>query len=122
MFVGSHDRANWLHMFDILVNPSHQEGLPTVVIEALMASCVVVATDVGGTKEITNKEDVILIPANDEEDCATALVQALEQYQDRAGLSLQFVRSRFSPETSLDQYRELCEVVVKKTDHGKGKW
>ncbi len=37
---------------DIFVNPSLQEWLPTTVIEALGMGCQVIATDVGGTKEI----------------------------------------------------------------------
>jgi glycosyltransferase, family 1 len=35
-----------LPSLDIFVNPSLQEGLPTTVIEALLAKCIVVATDV----------------------------------------------------------------------------
>ena len=54
-----------LPSLDIFVNPSLQEGLPTTVIEALFAECIVVATDVGGTREITDKEDFIVVqPAN----------------------------------------------------------
>jgi glycosyltransferase involved in cell wall biosynthesis len=37
---------------DIFVNPSLQEWLPTTVIEALGMGCQVIATDVGGTREI----------------------------------------------------------------------
>ena len=46
---------------DILVNPSFQEWLPTTVLEWLVAKCVVVATDVGGTKEISDHKDLILV-------------------------------------------------------------
>ena len=35
-----------LPSLDIFINPSLQEGLPTTVIEALLAKCIVVATDV----------------------------------------------------------------------------
>ena len=42
----------WYQKADILVNPSYSEGLPTVLLEAgLMKSCIL-ATPVGGTKEI----------------------------------------------------------------------
>lgn len=36
-----------LPFWDVFVNPSLQEGLPTTVIEALFAQCITVATDVG---------------------------------------------------------------------------
>lgn len=41
---------------DIFVNPSHTEGLPTTVLDALFAGCKILATDVGGTYEILGKE------------------------------------------------------------------
>ena len=50
-----------LPSLDIFINPSLQEGLPTTVIEALLAECIVVATDVGGTREIADKEDFIVV-------------------------------------------------------------
>lgn len=64
-FVWADDRANWLHRFDIFVNPSYQEGVPTTVVEARMAGCVVVATDVGGTREICEGKDLVLVRAGD---------------------------------------------------------
>jgi len=44
----------------ILINPSYQEGLPTTVIEGLLTKSVVIATDVGGTREISEEEDLLL--------------------------------------------------------------
>ncbi len=37
---------------DIFVNPSYTEGLPTTLIESVYCGCYVIATDVGGTKEV----------------------------------------------------------------------
>ena len=53
--------SDFLPHIDVFVNPSLQEGLPTTVIEALFAQCITVATDVGGTKEITDREDFIVV-------------------------------------------------------------
>jgi len=50
-----------LPSWDVFVNPSLQEGLPTTVIEALFAQCITVATDVGGTREIADGEDFIVV-------------------------------------------------------------
>ncbi|HZR02889.1 MAG TPA: glycosyltransferase family 4 protein [Burkholderiales bacterium] len=38
--------------FDIVVNPSYTEGLPSSIIEAALLRKAIVATDVGGTREI----------------------------------------------------------------------
>jgi len=45
--------------YDIFLNPSYTEGLPTTVLEGLANSLFVVATDVGGTREIIPQEKLI---------------------------------------------------------------
>ncbi len=60
----SHDRVmRLLQQTNILVHPSiHHEGLPTIILEAGLAECAVVATNVGGTKElIKNGRSGILV-------------------------------------------------------------
>ena len=46
------DPAGFLGDIDILVMPSHNEGLPYVLLEALAAGCAVVAYGVGGIPEV----------------------------------------------------------------------
>ena len=46
------------------MNPSFQEGLPTTVMEALVSGCRVIATDVGGTRELLRKSQFTLIVAH----------------------------------------------------------
>lgn len=58
---------------DIFINPSLQEWLPTTVIEAKLAGCQVIATDVGGTAEIP---DICLVDAN-EQSLTKAIKKAL---------------------------------------------
>ncbi|MEX1997121.1 MAG: glycosyltransferase family 4 protein [Candidatus Andersenbacteria bacterium] len=60
----------------IIVNPSYTEGLPTSVIEAVIAGIPVIATDVGGTTEvISSKQDGILVPPHN----ISALLEALNR-------------------------------------------
>lgn len=49
--------------YNLFINPSYSEGLPTTVLEALANSLVIVATDVGGTREIIPSKH--LIPKKD---------------------------------------------------------
>ena len=54
-FVGEKDAAgvrDAMASADILVNPSYAEGLPTMVLEGGAMGLAVVATDVGGTREV----------------------------------------------------------------------
>ena len=58
--------AELLSITDIFVNPSYSEGLPTSVLEAGVAGLPIVATDVGGTKEIIEdgKSGFLIPPTN----------------------------------------------------------
>lgn len=64
---------------DVLTLPSWAEALPTVLIEAGAASLPVVATDVGGAKEITiDGETGYIIPPGDSEMLAERLIAVLQ--------------------------------------------
>ncbi len=70
-----HDRVSaWMRLSDALVLPSHTEGMPTVVAEAMACGLPVVATPVGGTPEaVVHGETGILTPVGD----GPALISAL---------------------------------------------
>ncbi len=109
-FIGRDDRANWLHKFDIFVNPSYQEGLPTTVIEALLAECVVVATDVGGTKEISDKQDLIIVNKWNISDLQKGLEQAITNLENIRWLSHNTVKDTFNWKTSIWKYVEIYKA------------
>ncbi len=68
-FLGQFDRLKLLGLLnvsDIIINPSYTEGLPTSVLEAAKCGKAIVATDVGGTREIieNNKTGILITPKN----------------------------------------------------------
>lgn len=64
---------------DLIVNPSLSEGLPNVVLEALALGRPVVATDVGGVRElITAGQTGWLVPPADPGALAGAITEALD--------------------------------------------
>jgi glycosyltransferase involved in cell wall biosynthesis len=55
-FVGfQHDVGPWFHAFDVLLLPSRSEGTPVSAIETLASGRPVVATDVGGTRDVVEE-------------------------------------------------------------------
>jgi glycosyltransferase involved in cell wall biosynthesis len=68
----------WMAACDVLVLPSHVEGTPNVVLEALACGRRVVATAVGGVPDVIASDTVgALVPAHAPEALAAALTQAL---------------------------------------------
>lgn len=53
--------SDWLNACDVFCLPSHSEGLPNVVIEALSCKTKVVATNVGGIPELVNNDAVLCL-------------------------------------------------------------
>ncbi len=58
-----------LKIADIVVNPSYTEGLPTSVTEAALCQKAIIATDVGGTREVIsgNNDSYLIEPKNIEQ-------------------------------------------------------
>lgn len=97
--------------FDIFVNPSYTEGIPTSVIEAALCHRAIIATDVGGTREIVSgNEDGVLIAPHDIETLQTKLAFLIEnsdlrtEYGEKA---FQTVQGRFSWKESIKQYMKV---------------
>ncbi|WP_161784231.1 glycosyltransferase [Aquabacterium sp. NJ1] len=79
--------AEWICAADVLTLPSWSEGYPNVVVEGLACGRPVVATDVGGTREILNEHNGILIPPKQADILQNALEKALRTHWDRAAIA-----------------------------------
>lgn len=67
-----------LEEIDLMVLPSHTEGLPNAALEALLMEVPVLATRVGGTPEvITDGDTGRLVPAHSPEALAEAIIEFL---------------------------------------------
>lgn len=74
---------------DLMAFPSHAEGLPNVVMEAMAAGLPTVATDVGGTSEvIANEATGLLVPAKNISALADAVERMLEAPQQAQRMAL----------------------------------
>lgn len=70
----SEDVAGLLAASDLLVHPSHADALATAVIHGMAAGLPVVATDVGGTREIVATDHGVIVPARDPGALGAAIV------------------------------------------------
>lgn len=79
--------AEWICASDVLTLPSWSEGYPNVVVEGVACGVPVVATDVGGTREILHAGNGILIPPRDAKALHKALDQALRKNWDHGAIA-----------------------------------
>ncbi len=71
---------------DIYTLPSHREGMPRSVIEAMMTGLPVVGTDIRGTREeVVEGETGTLVPVKDAAALAAALLRLVRDPKLRAG-------------------------------------
>ena len=115
IFLGFKDRdfiANkFLPNIDIIVNPSYQEWLPTSVLEGLLSKCVVVATDVWWTNEISNKEDLILVKPGNIKNLQRWLEYAIENYKQSKWLSYKHIKDHFNWNKNIKKYYEIYTKI-----------
>jgi glycosyltransferase involved in cell wall biosynthesis len=79
--------AEWICASNVLTLPSWSEGYPNVVVEGLACGRPVVATDVGGTREILNERNGILIEPRKSDVLQRALDQALRTDWDLSAIA-----------------------------------
>ena len=79
------DVPDLMRTADLVVNTSTWEGQPLVVQEALAAGAPVVATDVGGTREVAGPA-AVLVPGGDARALADAVAALLTDDERREGL------------------------------------
>jgi glycosyltransferase involved in cell wall biosynthesis len=85
-----HDVAGFLREVDVVLMPSHNEGMPYVLLEAMAAGCAVVAFDVGGIAEVISNPSLgVLVRPGD----VDGLVAQLARLGDAPGLAISIGRA-----------------------------
>jgi len=101
---------------DVFALPSHSEGSPNALLEAMAAGVPIVATSVGGVPEIiTHCETGLLVAPRDKQEMAEAINRILmeEDFGKRlAAKALALVRERFSPEAYRRSLVEIYSELV----------
>jgi glycosyltransferase involved in cell wall biosynthesis len=82
------DVPDLLAAADVVVSTAVWEGQPLWLQEALAAGAPVVATDAGGTREVTGDDGAVLVPVGDAEALARAVRNLLDDPAARSALAL----------------------------------
>jgi glycosyltransferase involved in cell wall biosynthesis len=74
---GHAEIPDWISAADALCLPSHREGCPNVILEALASGRPVVASRVGGVPELLDERSGVMVPPGDPEALAQGLASVL---------------------------------------------
>ena len=99
----------YLPTYDILISPSldNEELIEESVLWWLLSKMLVISSNIWAVKEITDMEDLILVPAGD----VNALIAAVERAiwkLDKSWMSYDIVKEKFSWKKNLDTYLDVC--------------
>jgi glycosyltransferase involved in cell wall biosynthesis len=116
------DLAKVYENLDIVALTSLNEGTPVSLIEALASGCAVIATDVGGVKDITGRqvfpeiaENGILVSSNDRNGFSDGLKLLLGDERLRRGLATsgrEFVRNKFNSKRLINDMEMLYNTLL----------
>jgi glycosyltransferase involved in cell wall biosynthesis len=91
------DTAAWLRRAEALVHPARWEGFGLGVLEAMLASLPVVASDVSSLPElVVDGETGLLVPADDPDALTSAVTRALVDRERYGAAGLARARAEFS--------------------------
>ncbi|MCG6156764.1 glycosyltransferase family 4 protein [Rubinisphaera margarita] len=99
---------------DLLIHPARQEPFGRVLLEAAITRTAIVATDVGGSREMLD-DTALLVPPDDPAALATACQQVMADANLRSQLAERAaarIREQFSLQRAASEHRALWESVL----------
>jgi glycosyltransferase involved in cell wall biosynthesis len=110
------DIPRYLQAADFFVFPSHSEGMPQAVLEAMQCGLPIVATNVGGIPEaVTQNDNGLLVPAQQADLLQNAIEQMINDpaFRQRAGQrSRDIAHERFDSGTHARKLAEAIKQMV----------
>ncbi|MDC4205468.1 MAG: glycosyltransferase [Candidatus Manganitrophus sp.] len=111
-----HNVRDFLSLIHVYVLPSLSEGMPISLLEAMAAGKPVIATSVGGIREVIQTPDIgVLVPSCDPQALANAVTTMYRdgQWAEQIGkMGRETVIGRFSSRSMADQYITLYRELV----------
>lgn len=120
-FVGEKTKQEVLKLLresDLFINPSYSEGMPTTVLEAGAIGLPVIATDVGGTREIieNNRTGILINPGkpNEIKQAIEFMINKKKEREEYAKNLNNSVKNKFTWEVIIGQWENLIsETMIK---------
>ena len=99
------DLPSYYSLMDVFAHPSMRDGMPNTILEAMACEKAVIATPVGGAKDILEDEkNGVIVNVNDANVLAKKIIELLENPEKRQTLgnhARKHIVSKFTPENEL---------------------
>jgi glycosyltransferase involved in cell wall biosynthesis len=110
----AHDAlGDWFRAADLLCLPSHNEGVPNVVLEAMACGTPVVASHVGGIPEVLPDYAGLLVPPREPGALAGALIEASNRTWDPGRIAAHAAGFRW--DDNVNRLERLLQAVAART-------
>lgn len=109
------DISQLLHLADIFVFPSHYEGLPGALIEAMMAEKIIICSDIPENKECVSNQEAVFFRKNDIKDLESKILSVLNSPNDfkiKGKAAKNIALEKFSIERIVDQYNMIYNDLI----------
>jgi len=110
------DLWSLLDLADIMVHPSHVEGVPIALCHGMAAELPIVVSDVGGVGEIIKHGQTgWLVPENDEAAFAEAVVRLIREparARELARNARHFIQTEYSIEAAVERVAHIYDEVL----------
>ena len=114
-WVSARDVSGLLARSQVLVLPSHNEGQPMAVLEAMAHGLCVVATDTGGIPDLIDHRSGVLVPVGDTAALVAGLTRVVTDAKERISLgdqALKRVRDEFDVAVVSQRLDDLYRSVL----------
>lgn len=113
-FMDRFDLLAWYPICDAVAIPSFYDGMPNVLLEASALSIPIIASNIGGMKDILKDgENGFLFHPGDEEGCANSIRRFVEAdnvfLQDMGKKAQQIIELAYNHEIEIKQYLEIFQ-------------
>ena len=108
------DLPDYYSLIDVFVHPSLRDGMPNAVLEAMACEKAVIATPVGGIKDILEDgKNGILVNVNDEDILSEKTIELLENHEKRRTIGANARKTITSKFTSDKELQANLEIYKK---------
>ena len=104
-----------LKMADVFIFPSHYEGLPGALLEAMFVQKIIICSDIGENKECVSETEAIFFKTHDIEELTLKISMVLnnvKEYEPMAINAKKAALSKFELATIISQYNEAYQNLL----------